>query len=135
MIRKNQRPKALEDKVHKLVVDYLKLRYPQVIFRTDGAGLRLPIGLAMKFKNLQCCRAYPDLFIAEPKGKFAGLYIEIKKDRDEYLRQDGTIRQDKHIQEQLDVMTKLQAKGYLCNFGGGFRECREIIDEYLAINN
>ena len=133
MIRKNQTKKKLEDQVHKLVVQYLKLRYPQVIFRSDGAGLKLPIGLAMKFKNIQCCRAYPDLFIAEPRKNFAGLYIEIKKDRDEYLRKDGTIRKDKHIQEQLFVMAKLQAKGYLCNFGGGFAECKNIIDEYLSL--
>ncbi len=129
--------KKEEQKVHNAVVQYLKLQYPKVIFRSDGGGLRLPIGLAVQFKNQQMSRAYPDLFIAEPtqcEGAFlGGLYIEIKKDRNEYLTKKGEIRESEHIQEQYEMLQALEEKGYAAEFGGGIDECKQIIDDYLRV--
>lgn len=124
-----------EQKVHNAVVQYLKLQYPKVIFRSDGGGLRLPMGLAVQFKKQQSSRAYPDLFIARASNNCYGLYLEIKKERVEYKTKNGVIRQSEHIQEQYNMLMALRAEGYAAYFGGGFDECKRIIDNYLGENN
>ena len=126
--------KKEEQKVHNAVVQYLRLQYPKVIFRSDGGGLRLPMGLAVQFKNQQMSRAYPDLFIAEPTDSYCGLYIEIKKDVNAYQTKRGKTRDSKHINEQQEMLLRLYKKGYLAVFGGGFDECKRIIDNYLGEN-
>ena len=74
-----------------------------------------------------------------------GLYIEIKKDgtklkRDKdakkLLKGEAKLRKagdwwDKHTEEQAKKLEKLRARGYKAEFGVGFDECQQIIDEYL----
>jgi hypothetical protein len=119
-----------EKLVHYQVVQYLKLQYPDVIFRTDfAAGLKMTIGQARQHKILQSSRAYPDLFIAKPVGNFHGLYIEIKNA--EIYKKDGDLKKDEHLQEQAEMLYRLRKLGYEAKFGIGFEECRSIIDKYL----
>ncbi len=71
----------MEKHVHLAVVNYIKLQYPHVIFRSDtGAGMKLSIGQAKAQKAIQNGMAWPDLFIAEPKGKWQGMFIELKNE-------------------------------------------------------
>lgn len=92
--------KQKEASVHYQVAQYLKSAYPKVIFRTDfAAGIKMTMGQAVKHASLQSGRAYPDLFIAEPKIKiireehnfgrdersvwystYSGLFIELKRE-------------------------------------------------------
>ena len=74
-----------------------------------------------------------------------GLYVEIKKDgtklkRDKdakkILKGDTKIRKkgdwwDKHVEEQAGMLENLRARGYRAEFGVGFEECKQIIDEYI----
>ena len=122
-----------ETTVHKQLLRYIRLRLPNVIFRTDGAGLRLTKFQAINFAKMQSCSRYPDLFFPEPMGKYHGLYIEIKKDSSEFLKKDGTIRQNEKILSQLRVLTQLNDRGYAASFGGGFEECKRIVDSYFGI--
>lgn len=52
------------------VADYLRLQYPNVLFHSDfGSGIKLTMGQAVKQKRQNGGRrAWPDMFIAEPKG-------------------------------------------------------------------
>ena len=120
-----------EEKIQVSFCQYLRAKHPKIIFRSDGAGLKLPMGLAVKFKKIQKDRAYPDMFIAEPVGKYHGLYIEIKKDFDTLYKKDGTIRQDVHTLEQLKSIQDLQAKGYYACFACGIDDCIKILEDYL----
>lgn len=130
-----------EAQVHQMVCDYLRLQYPEVIFRTDyGAGLKLTMGQAARQKRLQSDRAYPDLFIAEKslfysnEGKveeYAGMFIEIKNEGVKTHKKDGTLVSNPHIIEQARMLERLQAKGYFASFASGFDECKRLIDEYL----
>jgi len=136
MIRRKRRTKQNkheETTVHKQLLKYVRLRFPNVIFRTDGAGLKLTKFQSINFAKMQSCNRYPDLFFPEPRGKFAGLYIEIKKNREEYLKKDGTIRQSEKILGQLAVLWQLDKRGYAASFGGGFAECKKIVDDYFSI--
>ena len=131
--RRRRKNKKVEQSVHKMVVNYIKIRYPKIIFRSDAGGIRLTMGQAVQFKKLQWGRSYPDIFIAEPRGKYHGLYIEIKKNDEEYLKKDGTIRKNEHILEQFAMLLKLEKKGYAAVFGGGFINCETIINDYMSL--
>ena len=115
------------------ISEYLALKYPGVIYRWDAGGLRLTIGQAKVLKDkLRHQRGYPDLFIAEPRGKWHGMFLEIKKDRSEVWLKDGkTLRKNKHIREQAEVLGRLFELGFYAAFGMGWDDCRSKIDNYL----
>lgn len=120
--------KDLQNKICK----YLQTVFPNVIYRVDfAAGMKMTIGQAMQNKRLQCTRAYPDLFIAEPRGKYCGLFIELKRDLRAYTKKDGSIRDNTHIQEQKELLDKLNAKGYKAIFTYGYTNTIARINEYL----
>lgn len=127
-----------EEKIQMQLSDYLKIQYPDVIFTFDASGLRLPIGLAKKAKRMRSGRGMPDMMIFKPKYDttvlipFYGLFIEIKVARSEvYLKDDTTLKKDKHTKEQLGAIEALADQGYYATFGFGFDGCKEIIDWYL----
>ena len=125
-----------EHDLYGLIADYIKVRYPNVIYRFDlAADLKLTIGQARKHKRLQKYRGYPDLFIAEPtyhKGEYSGLYLELKKEGTRIFKKDGTLVADEHIREQFDMLAELRNRRYAAEFACGFDEAKKIIDEYLA---
>ncbi len=123
-----------EESIQIMIADWLSRQYPWVMFRSDGGGLRLPIGLAVKFKRLNGGRrAWPDFFVAEPVGKYKGLFIEIKACRDDAYMKSGELRRTAHVQEQAEVLLSLSERGYTAVFGCGFEDCIRIIKEYLEV--
>lgn len=121
-----------EYQIQKALAEWMIEEYPGVIFRSDLGGIFMPIGLALKAKRIQSPDHYPDFFVARCHAGWAGLYLELKKERAEYLKVDGTLRQNKHIIKQIDCLTKLAAAGYCSMFAGGLEEAKEIISWYLA---
>lgn len=117
----------------KSVSTFLKVQYPDLIFHFDyAAGIKLSIGSAKKLKALNR-KSYPDLFIAEPRNGFAGLFIEVKTEKANPFLKNGNISKNKHIQEQYKVLLELERKGYLAEFGVGFEGCKKIIKNYLNL--
>ncbi|HRQ17749.1 MAG TPA: hypothetical protein PL085_11780 [Agriterribacter sp.] len=123
-----------EETLQQSVVRYITLQYPDVIVRSDLSGIKLTIGQAVKVKKLQSSRAFPDVFIAEPKNGYSGLFLELKKSFDEVYKKDGELRNVEHIQEQADMLHRLNCKGYCAMFATGFDDAKNIIDKYLNPN-
>ena len=122
-----------EHDLYAMLADYLRYNYKNIIWRFDlAADLKLTIGQARKHKRLQQRRGYPALFIAEPRGKYHGAYIELKRPGTRILKKDGTLVADEHIREQFDVLEQLRKRGYMAEFACGFDEAKEIIDNYLG---
>ena len=125
------------------VADYLRLRYPNVLFHSDyGSGIRLTPGQAVKQKRLQGGRrAWPDMFIAQPAQrsweypdacyKF-GLFLELKRPGVKIYKKNGDLVANEHIREQARVLETLCNRGYVAEFACGFDEAKKIIDEYLG---
>lgn len=123
-----------EETLHEQVCDYLRLRYPTVLFRTDfAAGLHLSLSQAVKHKRLQAGRAWPDLFLAEPRGKYHGLFLELKRSGTRIFLRDGSLTANAHIQEQYVALKKLRQRGYRAEFVVGFEEAISLIDSYLKL--
>lgn len=118
-----------EANIHYQVAQYIKIQYPNVIFRTDfAAGIKMTMGQATRHKSLQSGRAYPDLFIAQPKlnlkedggfiitylghplepptlsHTYCGLYLELKQE-------DTVLVRPKDAKKILKGETKLRKAG------------------------
>lgn len=123
-----------EQSVHQAVCDFLRLQYPNVIFRSDfAAGIKMTVGQAARHKRLQSSRAYPDLFVAQPNGRelYHGLFIELKRSDVTIYKKDGTLVANPHIREQAAMLEKLRQRGYRAEFARGVDEAIRIIREYL----
>ena len=124
-----------EEEIHLRVCDYLRKNYPDVIFRTDfSSGMKMTPGQAAKHKKFQSSRAYPDFFIAEPR-EFAnkihhGMYLEFKSKT--IYKLDGTLRKNKHVEEQAEMLTDLREKDYYAEFAISYEDAITQITDYLG---
>jgi len=119
-----------EYQIQVAIKQYLDLEYPNILVHMDLSGVRMPIGLAAKMAKLNN-RAWPDIFIAEPKGRYHGLFIELKRYRTDLFTKSGHFRKTQHIQEQREVIRLLSQRGYFACFACGFTQAVWIIADYL----
>jgi hypothetical protein len=117
-----------------MLCNYLRNNYPNVIFTSDLSGVRLPMGLARKVKNLKSTRGIPDLIVFQPMNGFHGLLLEIKAPDVQLYRKDGTgMLRDPHREEQTAVILQLRALGYAAYFVRGFPAGRSCIENYMRL--
>lgn len=136
-----------EELLHLKVCDYLRKNYPDVLFRTDfSSGMKMIPGQAAKHKKFQKSRAWPDLFIAKSTMKieynryageqfldgYAGLFLELKAEGTQLYKKDGTLRKNKHIEEQAEMLEKLRNGNYYAEFAIGYEDAIKQIHEYLG---
>lgn len=120
-----------EEELQLQVVEYLKLQYPDVLFKADLAGIKLTIGSAVKAKRLGNNKSWPDIFIAETRHGRAGCFLELKQlgtrifgVRTEYA--------SRHTEEQARVLERLTIQGYHASFVIGFNQAKDEIDWYMC---
>lgn len=129
------------------VADYLRLQYPHTLFHSDyGSGVKLtPRQAAIQKRQNGGRRAWPDMFIAEPRllgdhGEdiwmvqcltSGGLFLELKKEGTRLKKRDGEWTSG-HIAEQAKTIESLRQCGYCAEFAIGFDEAKKIIDRYLG---
>jgi hypothetical protein len=142
----NRRPIVKhEEGVQKQLCHYLKLQYPNVIFKSDTSSGRWEYSRKELYNKLvfQSSKSMPDLFIYEPvqhgSKHYCGLALEIKKEGTSVIMKigprKGMLSTDAHIQEQALMLKTLIKKGYYANFAVGFDEAKKIIDWYFGIKN
>lgn len=102
------------------VVNWLREAYPDCLFTASCGGMRTSIGVAKKMKKSGYTSGCPDLIIAEPRGKFHGLWVEMKR------TQGGTVSAS-----QKEWISKLLARGYQAVICRGYAAAVEAIKFYL----
>jgi hypothetical protein len=124
------------------IAAFLEFQYPKVVFRFDvAADLYLTQRQASIVKNkLKHKRGYHDLTILEPKGKYHGLLLELKKNKAEVFRQDGELKKKTnkktgkcHNQEQKQHLDNMRKKGYFADYGFGFVDTVKKIKTYMDL--
>ena len=111
---------------------WLKMQYPQVRFRSDiqSAGKLSPAMQNIKL-ILDPFRGFPDITIYLKRGEFCGLMIELKRENSGLYLKDGSLSNDKHVQEQNEVHEFLRQNGWYVVFAEGFKEAKRKFEEYL----
>lgn len=105
-----------------IVVKYLRLSYPKVLYCASAGGMRTSYLQAIKMKRTGYVKGFPDLFIYEPNQDYKGLAIEMKKEKGGVASPE-----QKWWQEQL------RNRGYASYICKGSKEAIKVIDEYFTI--
>ena len=122
-----------EDNEHEALCTYMRYKHPKVIFNTDLSGIRLTQKQAGKVKKLRSSRGFPDITIYEPRGRYLGLFIELKRTGEHVYKKDGKLRANTHLKEQHDMILKLRERGYYADFAIGFDNAVKLVDWYLKL--
>lgn len=128
--------KKHEESVQRRVATYLRKNYPDVEFHSDyAAGLKLTENQAKIRKSLNSGRGWSDMFIAEPKREYHGLFLELKKDGVSIYCKTGPRKGQLVANEQIEIeamfLEKMNKKGYFARFAVGFDKTVQIIDWYM----
>lgn len=133
MIKQKRTKKQPEYHLQKMVCQYLRLQFPDVLFLSDtvaSVGLTVPQGVRNKAVQKHGFKT-PDLLILEPRGGYAGLFIELKVESP--FKKDGTLKKDKHLEGQMKSINDLKKKGYYASFAWGFEMTKTMIDNYMKL--
>ena len=103
-----------------IVIKYLRLAYPNVLYCASAGGMRTSYLQAIKMKRTGYVKGFPDLFIYEPNQDYHGLAIEMKKEK-------GGVASP----EQKDWQEQLRNRGYASYICKGNEEAINVIDEYF----
>jgi len=129
---KKREKKHSELDVHSAVCKYLKLK--NLMFISDfAAGIKMTQGMAMRQKSQKSDHDWPDIFVAEPRGNYHGLFLELKRDRDSLYNKDGSMKKSDHLTDQLTCLNLLNQKGYYARFACGTDEAIQLIEDYLKL--
>lgn len=92
----------------------------ECLFAIPNGGFR-HIAVAIKLKAEGVRSGVPDLFLAVPKGKYAGLFIEMKKPA-------GGRASD----NQKSLLTTFRALGYAGCVCHGWLAAKDMVEKYFA---
>lgn len=120
-----------ERNLQKNVCLWLKQAYPHVYFMSDASGMRVSMGLRSLLKQTRSNHAALDLVILEPKGKYHGLIIELKKESP--FKKNGELKNDQHLRDQETTMKLLFCRDYKIDWAWDFEQAKKIISEYVEI--
>lgn len=129
-----------ETDLYEQLAQYLHLKYPNVPYHFDLAGVNNPSRYSRSLYGRLNRRAWPDLYIArpmpypgleDPAKWYSGLFLELKKEGTRLRKRDGSWSSD-HIAEQAAVLDELQAAGYIAQFAVGYDEAVQLIESYLG---
>lgn len=123
-----------EEQIAIAITSHYLLTAPDILMHHDfGSGTKLSISQAKRQKVLNPRRGHPDLIIYEPRGKYVGLAIELKREGVKIAKKDGSAVST-HVQEQNDYLEALRKRGWKCFFCIGYTDAIKTIDEYLGID-
>lgn len=91
----------------------------ELLFAIPNGGARnLATGALLKAEGVR--RGVPDLCLALPRGPYAGLWIEMKRQAKSHLSN-----------AQSDMLKLLRSSGYAATVCRGFEEAKAVIERYL----
>lgn len=116
---KSPGPQMNESKLQQTCVKWFRLQYPsQVLYSVPNGGHRSKISAAMMNAEGQM-PGVPDLFLMAARGKYHGLYLEMK------WKSKGLSA------AQISFHVKAEKEGYKCVVCRTFDEFRDEVETYL----
>jgi len=122
-----------EYKIQAAYVRTMNTRHPDILVFSDcAAHIKKTKFQQMRANALSSPREkWPDVFVAQPSGDYAGLYLEFKAESPYYKSEPWKLKKDDHNEAQAATMARLTSKGYLCYFVWSVEQAVEITEKYL----
>ena len=121
-IAKRKKPSNHESRLQSTCVRWFRYQmsqYAPLLFAIPNGGKRGKTTAAILVgEGVQ--KGVPDLFLAVPKTPYSGLFIEMKWG------------DNKPSADQIAMIERLKAQGYVCELCYSFDEFRAIITEYFT---
>jgi len=108
----------------KRLITLLKYEFPKLLYCASAGGMRTGMHTAKKMKATGYVKGFPDIFIYEPRGKYHGLAIELKRES------GGTISPEQKLWRD-----NLKSRGYAAYICRGADEAIETIKQYMNEGN
>ena len=124
-----------ENAEQQTTINYIKTRYPNVLFTTGLLGIRLPAWAMWLLIALGYRIGTSDLLILEARKNYHGLLIELKCIEYTYIDEKGKKKKryaGKPSDEQKEFMNLALQRGYKACVCIGSNEACKVIDEYFA---
>lgn len=119
MKAKNKAPLPYEWEEQITVIQYCKLNNI-LCNHTPNEGKR-SYSEGRKLKEMGLSKGFPDISILEPKGKYHGLYIEMKR------------KGNKLSEDQIKWLMELRARGYATALCFSANEAIDKIEKYMSL--
>lgn len=131
------RPKSKAQPEYKIQVAFVRemsVRYPEIMVFSDcAAHIKKTLFQQQRANALSTPgEKWPDVFIAQPSGEYAGLWLEFKAETP-YKVDGATLKKNEHIEAQRDTMARLWNKGYACYFVWTVEMAIEKVKRYLNL--
>ena len=104
------------------VVDWLLRQYPDTLMTIAPNGIQLTMLQGVRFKRMGYLAGTADILIFEPRGRYHGLFIEMKRPK-------GGVVSDK----QKEFLQRANERGYYAVVCCGFEEAKKVIDDYFSL--
>lgn len=121
MATTNKTGRPSEDQEQAWFVAWFRKTYPQyrIFAIPNGGGRSKAQGMLLKATGV--VSGVPDLMIAAPAGRYAGLFVEMK------VQKGGRV-----APEQKDWIAYLESVGYCAKVCNGFEDARRCVEEYMS---
>lgn len=121
----------VEEGIQIKLFEYLAKKHPNVVALSEPSGLRVSQGMAKKLKRMRSADVHLDVYILQPTQKYAGLILELKA-KDIFKKTNPSqLLANKHHQDQLATINKLNKLGYYATFAIGYDQAVNVIEDYL----
>ena len=107
-----------------------QIRPDVMIFSDTAAHIKKTMVQQMRANKLSTGVKWPDVFVAQPTGKYHGLYIEFKAESP--FKVDGvTLKKNEHVEAQAKALQMLSDRGLLAVFEWDLIHALETTINYL----
>lgn len=100
----------------------MRLYFPKVLWTISVAGAKIPKIVWILLLKMGYSSGTPDIWILEPKGKYHGLIIELKK-----------VKGGRISEEQIGWLEELNLRGYRACRCNGAGEALTVVTEYMSL--
>lgn len=115
-----------EHKAQTAVVDYLQMKYPDVLFWSTPNGAHLAGNVAQRAAKMNRLKAegflpgVSDLIIFEKRGQYSAMFLEMKREK------GGTVSEN-----QQWFLAEVEKRGGFGAVAHGVEEAIDLIESYL----
>lgn len=119
-----------------MLIKYLQYQYPKIMLNAAQILSSIPLErgkYAQKMKAAGNTSGWPDIFIAEARGGFHGLFIELKSETAKVFLKRSEKPATEHIAKQIAVLEGLRERGFKAELCIGFEAAKKVLDDYLNL--